>query len=97
MQAKTTQLKLTPHARSIIDEDGAVILNTENGKYYSVNRIGAHMLKRLAAGTTHTELVAEVAAAFAGNPEADERVKNDVQEFLEQLNTNGILEVRNGG
>jgi hypothetical protein len=69
-------------------DDGAILMDMASGDCFELNRIGAEIWRRLAAGESATQLVASVAASY-GLPPAT--VEPDVRGLLEELTRSGLL------
>jgi hypothetical protein len=82
---------LADHVRRLSDEDGAVVLNVKNGKYYSLNSMGDQICDALTSATDVDSIVGRIAARCGSVPEA---VRADVESFLEQLRASGLVEAR---
>jgi hypothetical protein len=76
MPATPTQL------RSIVDHDGAVILDISNDQFFSLNPVGAYIWERLLAGKS-LESIATSLAEETGTELT--RVMLDVDEFVADL------------
>jgi ribosomal protein S16 len=86
-----------PHKRLKLDGDRAVwrevgeevvVLDVETATYLSLNGSGGALWKRLDAGATLSELVAELVSAY-GVPEA--QASKDVEDFLSALRERSLL------
>jgi 6-phosphogluconate dehydrogenase (decarboxylating) len=78
------------HLRSIVDHDGAVILDILGNRITTLNTTGAYIWARLQEGRTTDSIVAELAR----HTEQEVRVvETDVHEFLEQLKRKRLLNV----
>ena len=66
----------------------AVLLDLESGRYFSVNRSGAVLLRLLGKGATRAALEAALVEAFAVDGPAARR---DVETWLSHLAERGLL------
>ena len=83
-------LRLRPDAVAWREVDGEVIaLGLHSSTYFGTNSTGGMLWKRLADGTTRDELVGELVATF-GLEHA--RAQTDVDAFLDDLRSRGLLE-----
>ena len=73
-------------------EDETVLVNIENGYYYSASDAGTEVLDLLARGLTSEELTGLLTAG-AGDPAT---AGKQIQDFVGQLLTEGIIVARNG-
>ena len=91
LHLETRSMVATPaHLRSIVDHDGAVILDVPGNRMTTLNTTGAYVWARLQEGKTIDSIVAELARETGQEPEL---VETDVQEFLEQLKRNRLLNI----
>jgi hypothetical protein len=77
-----------PHLQSVVDQDGAVILDTELGSISTLNPSGAYVWQRLQRGDSVETIIAnlarDVGAEFA-------MVERDVHEFVQDLKHRRLL------
>lgn len=74
--------------------DGAVVMmSLEQGKYYGLDAVGSRIWQLVGAPIEIGELCRRLLAEFDVDAERCER---DVIEFLEGLEREGLVEVRNG-
>ncbi|HUD55249.1 MAG TPA: PqqD family protein [Terracidiphilus sp.] len=79
---------VAPHIRSIVDHDGAVILDIPRNAMTTLDSTGAYVWERLQRGLQVDAIVAEL----AHDTGADEsEVAKDVQEFMEQLKSKHLV------
>lgn len=81
---------IQPHVKSVIDPDGAVLLDLRKGKYYSLNGTGTQIWRSLEAGRSIGEIEAELGGA--GDIPA-ENVRDDVRAFIEGLQAKQLVHV----
>jgi hypothetical protein len=77
-----------PHLRSVIDQDGAVILDIEHDTMLTLNSTGGYIWQRLQQGRLIEEIVSELSQDTGVDVAVVDR---DVHEFLEQLKTKHLL------
>jgi hypothetical protein len=87
----TRALKIRPYVKSIFDPDGAVLLDLQKGKYYSLNAVGTQIWKKLEEGSSPPEIVDHLAAFFRAPLE---RVQIDFEAFVNHLENKGLIHVR---
>jgi hypothetical protein len=83
-------MALAPHShlRSVIDHDGAVILDVPRNAMTTLNPTGAYIWQRLEQGRLLDSIIAELAR----DTEMDEAVvANDVYAFMEELKTKHLI------
>jgi hypothetical protein len=84
-------MKLSEHVRSTHSQDGAVVLDILHGQMFRLNVVGSRMLELLKQGMTE----AQIADAICRDSGAQrEIVATDLREFLNHLERNHLLEIR---
>jgi hypothetical protein len=79
---------LRSHIRSIVDHDGAVILDAKNDVFYGANSTGAYIWSGLLRG----ESVDQIACALAADCGVDlQTVYSDIESFLADLKAKRLL------
>jgi len=77
-----------PHLRSIVDHDGAVILDFKRDQFFSLNPVGAYIWTRLLDG----EGVDQIAKSLAEDTETEIAVVlADVSDFMEELKSKSLI------
>ena len=66
----------------------AVLLDLASGRYFSVNRSGAVLLRLLRSGAPRAALPAALVTAFGIDAEA---ARKDVDDWIERLSSRGLL------
>lgn len=77
------------HLRSIVDHDGAVILDIKRDQFFSLNPMGAYIWARLVEGQRCDE-IAETLARETGTDIAV--VMSDVNDFLADLKSKHLFD-----
>jgi hypothetical protein len=77
-----------PHLLSIVDQDGAVILDIERGLVSTLNPIGAYVWQGLQSGESLETIIANLARETG---EESLTVERDVREFVEDLKRKRLL------
>lgn len=81
-------IKVAPHIRSIVDHDGAVILDIPRNAMTTLDSTGGYIWERLQRGLEVDAIVAELVRDTG----ADELVVvKDVEEFMEQLRSKHLV------
>ncbi|MGP3948711.1 lasso peptide biosynthesis PqqD family chaperone [Streptomyces sp. 7N604] len=75
-------LALEPDVIATEVEDGVVLLDQRNGRYWQLNRTGAATLRLLLDGSSPDEAAATLTQ---GRPEVVERARTDVRTLLASL------------
>ena len=84
-------MKLSEHVRSTHSQDGAVVLDILHGQMFRLNVVGSRMLELLKQGMTEAQ-IADAISRDSGAPR--EIVASDLREFLNHLERNHLLEIR---
>jgi hypothetical protein len=79
---------VAPHIRSIVDCDGAVILDIPRDTMLTLNSTGAYVWEKLKQGKLIDEIVSELASETGADPVA---VDLDVRTFLDELKSKRLL------
>jgi hypothetical protein len=82
-------ITVTPNLRSIVDHDGAVILDISRDSMTTLDTIGAYVWERLEKGLSVDAIVAELAQDTGA---VQEMVARDVDEFMEQLKSRHLVD-----
>jgi hypothetical protein len=80
---------LAPGLRVSVHEEGAVILDIDGGQLYSTNKVGARILALLEEKTNLSDIAERIKTEFDG---PIERVRADLQRFVESLKDRGLLQ-----
>jgi transcriptional regulator len=85
---------ITANVRSIVDRDGAVILDIPRNAMTTLDSTGAYVWQRLQRGQQIDSIVAELASETG----ADEvMIGRDVADFMEQLKARHLVIISGGG
>ncbi|HEY2470921.1 MAG TPA: PqqD family protein [Terracidiphilus sp.] len=79
---------VAPHIRSIVDHDGAVILDIERDSMLTLNSTGGYVWQKLRQGKLIDEIVSELAEETGADLLTVDR---DVRAFLEELKSKHLL------
>lgn len=83
-------IKVAPHAQSIVDHDGAVILDIPRNAMTTLDSTGGYIWERLLRGLRVDAIVAELVRDTG----ADEVVvSKDVEEFMERLKSKHLVNI----
>jgi Coenzyme PQQ synthesis protein D (PqqD) len=77
-----------PHLRSIVNRDGAVILDIPRNQMVTLNSTGGYIWNKLQQGESAEQIVRELSAESNTDPIVVER---DVHAFLKQLMSKHLL------
>ncbi len=80
--------EIEPHVRSMIDEDGAVLLDLRAGKYYSLNGVAAQIWIKAEEGLAEVEILEHLSEVFQVESET---LRRDLQGFVAGLARKGLI------
>jgi hypothetical protein len=81
--------RIPQYVRSVIDADGAVLLDVRRGKYYSLNGVAAEIWRRLEAGQALPEIETDLTRTYEASGETLHR---DLMEFLDRLTQGQLID-----
>ena len=81
-------ITVTPNLKSIVDHDGAVILDISRNSMTTLDTIGAYVWNRLGKGLSVDAIVTELARDTGADQEV---VAKDVDGFMEQLKSRHLV------
>ncbi|MBD0669934.1 lasso peptide biosynthesis PqqD family chaperone [Kitasatospora sp. NPDC091335] len=81
-------VQLIPHVTLTPTEDGAVVLDERDGRYFQLNRTGLHILRSLLDGRTAEEIAADLSNL---HPVTATQAQADVDRLHESLRTAGLV------
>lgn len=82
------RLLISADVSAIIDRDGAILLDTKTGKYYSLNRVGADIWRGLEAGQPIAHVASDLATRYGQPPDT---VLNDVHDLVASMQRLGLV------
>lgn len=82
-------LYLAHSVRTFIDRDGAILLNIQTGRYYSINSVGSRICSALQQGADEAKLTALLTSEYGVHPSI---AQNDATQFLALLQRHKLLE-----
>ena len=82
-------LKISESVRSSHGQDGAILLDVQQGQIFNVNLVGSRILELLAAGTSEPDVADAISKEFGVNRDT---ATKDMREFLLALQERGLLE-----
>lgn len=80
----------SPGLRSIVNSDGAAILDIDHGSLTRLNSTGSYVWERLLRGEPVNQIVLSLAAETNTDVSV---VRRDVDTFVEQITTHHLLDV----
>jgi Coenzyme PQQ synthesis protein D (PqqD) len=82
------RLVISGDVSAILDRDGAILLDTKAGKYYSLNRVGADIWRGLEAGQPIEQVVTDLATRYGQPPDI---VLNDAHDLIASMQRLGLV------
>lgn len=80
--------RISNGVRSTHGQDGAVVLDIEQGQIFNLNLVGSKILELLESGSAETDIVRTISKEF----NADQAmVASDVREFIESLKQHKLV------
>ncbi len=83
-------LRIPSHIRAMIDNEGAVLLDLEAGKYYSLNEVGVEIWNHVEQGRSREEILRHLRDAYCIPAE---RLETELSEFVSSLQQKGLIHV----
>lgn len=81
-------IHIAPSVRSAFNQDGAVLMDIQQGMMYTSNPVGGRILELLSQGRLQNDVV-EIISRESEAPQ--ETVRHDLEAFIEQLRSYGIV------
>jgi hypothetical protein len=88
--SENSGFRIPAHVRSVIDADGAVILDVVKGRYFSLNGVAVEVWTRLEAGMTLSDIELALVKEF---PTSADVLAQDIRRFIERLRQNSLIEI----
>jgi hypothetical protein len=80
--------------RSTHNQDGAIVLDVQQGQMFNLNFVGSRILELLKTGYTESGIVNEIHREFGVSRDLAE---NDLREFLQNLKKCRLVEEQESG
>jgi outer membrane protein assembly factor BamB len=77
-----------PTVREVTTEDGTVLLDVDQGRFYGLNPTGTTVWQLLAQGRSIEQITGDLAARFDAHPD---RIRGDVDTIVTQLRDRSLL------
>lgn len=81
--------KLSESVRSTHGQDGAIVLDIQQGQIFNLNLVGSRILELLECGSTDEQIADAISREFNADIET---VRKDVPEFLEELKAHKLVD-----
>ena len=80
--------RVSDGVRSTHGQDGAIVLDVQQGQMFNLNLVGSKILELLEGGATESDIVNVISRDFNASREI---VENDVREFIESLKRHKLV------
>lgn len=80
--------KISNGVRSTHGQDGAIVLDVQQGQMFNLNLVGSKILELLESGSTESDIVSVIVREFNVNREI---VEKDVREFMDLLKEHRLI------
>ena len=80
--------RVSEGVRSTHGQDGAIVLDVQQGQMFNLNRVGSRILELLESGSAESDIVNVISQEFNSSREV---VENDVREFIESLRKHKLV------
>jgi Coenzyme PQQ synthesis protein D (PqqD) len=80
--------RVSDGVRSTHGQDGAVVLDIQQGQMFNLNRVGSRILELVESGSEESDIVNVINEEFNSSREV---VENDVREFIESLRKHKLV------
>ena len=80
--------RISKGVRSTHGQDGAIVLDVQQGQMFNLNLVGSKILELLENGSAESDIVSVIVREFDANREVVER---DVCEFMESLRKHQLI------
>jgi hypothetical protein len=81
--------KVSDSVRSAHGQDGAIVLDVQQGQMFNLNLVGSRILQMLEKGKAEPVITAQISQEFGIR---EEIVRADLKEFVQTLARYGLLE-----
>ena len=80
--------RVSEGVRGTHGQDGAIVLDVQQGQMFNLNRVGSRILELLESGSEEPDIVNVISHEFSTGREV---VENDVREFIEALKKHKLV------
>jgi hypothetical protein len=80
--------RVSQGVRSTHGQDGAIVLDVQQGQMFNLNRVGSRVLELLESGSAEPDIVTIISLEFSASQEV---VENDVREFIAALRKHKLV------
>jgi Coenzyme PQQ synthesis protein D (PqqD) len=80
--------RVSDGVRSTHGQDGAIVLDVQQGQMFNLNRVGSRILELLESGSAEPDIVTVISSEFNVSQDV---VENDVREFIESLRKHRLV------
>ena len=80
--------RVSDGVRSTHGQDGAIVLDVDQGQMFNMNLVGSRILELLEIGSAESDIVSVISREFNTSREV---VENDVREFIDSLKKHKLV------
>lgn len=80
--------RLSDTLRATHSQDGAILLDIQQGQIFNLNLVGSKILELIKNGAAESDIVNVISREFNANREV---VENDVRQFIESLEKHKLV------
>jgi Coenzyme PQQ synthesis protein D (PqqD) len=80
--------RVSEGVRSTHGQDGAIVLDVQQGQMFNLNCVGSRILELLESGSEEPDIVMVISSEFNVSQEV---VENDVREFIKSLQRHKLV------
>jgi predicted Rdx family selenoprotein len=84
------KISRTPELVSTMMDDEMVLLNTDTGEYFVLNKVGALIWEQLESAAENSQIINEITKRFEVTRE---QAEHDFKGFLNELEEKGLISV----
>jgi hypothetical protein len=86
--------KVSHSVRSTHGQDGAIVLDVQQGQMFNLNLVGSRILELLKIGSSEQQITSTISQEFSADTEI---VRKDLAEFLEELRKHKLVDAAASG
>jgi Coenzyme PQQ synthesis protein D (PqqD). len=86
-----SSVRIRQGVQSVIDPDGAVLLDLVQGTYFGLSEVAAEIWSQLEAGHTLSEVEGHLCEVFSITPDV---ARSDLADFVQELARRELVDVR---
>ena len=84
-------IKVADHVKFTVVEREAIIIDTDSGKYLGLDEVGTRILEILSETGSAERVIQTLMKEYSVS---EAQLKQDVEKFIEEFETRGLVEIR---